>query len=70
MSLTPDERQELEHLRQSARLFITNPLDKVCFELESMLERAESTRQDAVISTAGFRLLARAVLLLKQELTS
>lgn len=65
--LTLNEREELEILRRSAAKFITNPLDKVFFELECILERDAPNRIDAIMPTAAFRVLAKAVMLLKDE---
>lgn len=67
MSLSPTEREELEVLRRSAAKFITNPLDKVFFELECILERDAPNRIDAIMPTSAFRVLAKAVILLREE---
>ena len=68
MSLSATEREELEMLRRSAAKFITNPLDKVFFELESILERDAPNRIDAIMPTSAFRVLAKAVILLREEM--
>lgn len=65
--LQPNEREELEMLRRSAAKFITNPLEKVFFELESILERDAPHRVDAIMPTSAFRVLAKAVILLREE---
>ena len=65
--LTINEREELEMLRRSAAKFITNPLDKVFFELQCILERDAPNRVDAIMPTAAFRVLAKAVILLREE---
>lgn len=67
--LTNSEREELDVLRRSAAKFITNPLDKVFFELECLLERDAPNRIDAIMPTSAFRTLAKAVILLRQEIT-
>ena len=65
--LQPNEREELEMLRRSAAKFITNPLEKVFFELECILERDAPNRIDAIMPTSAFRVLAKAVILLREE---
>ena len=65
--LTTNEREELEMLRRSAAKFITNPLEKVFFELECILERDAPNRIDAIMPTSAFRVLAKAVILLREE---
>lgn len=67
-NLTQEERTELENLRRSAYKFISDPLERAFFELESILENPYSTRVDAIMPASAFRVLARALILLKQEL--
>jgi len=66
--MTDDEQVELEMLRKSAHRFITNPLEKVFFELETLLEQQQNGFIDSKMPTKSFRVLARALILLKDEL--
>lgn len=66
--LSKSEREELDQLRASAAKFMTSPLERVFFQLESLLERSPSDRIDSIMPSNHFYLLAKAVLLLKQEL--
>jgi len=68
MSLTLSEREELEGLRRSAAKFMTSPLDKAFFRLESLIEQERPNRIDSVMSNTAFNVLARALIALKQEL--
>lgn len=65
--LTPHEKEELEQLRKSAAKFMTDPLDKVFFELQNLLERPIGHRLDEVMPASAFRVLARAVIELKRS---
>jgi hypothetical protein len=66
-NLTSTEREELEQLRKSAAKFMTDPLEKVFFELQSLLDRPASERIDSIMPHSAFRVLARAVILLKDR---
>lgn len=66
--LTPNEKEELEQLRKSAAKFMTDPLDKVFFELQTILERPVGHRVDEIMPYNAFRVLARAVIELKRSL--
>ena len=66
--LSASERDELNQLRKSAHRFMTSPLEQACFELQSILDRSESTRLDSIMPQSAFRVLAKAVLLIKQEI--
>ena len=39
MTLTVTEKEELEQLRKSAAKFMTDPLEKAFFRLESLMEQ-------------------------------
>lgn len=67
MSLTLSEREELEGLRKSAAKFMTCPLDKAFFALESLIDRDRPNRVDSVMSNTAFNVLARALVELKRE---
>ncbi len=41
MTLSVTEQEELEVLRAAAGRFMTNPLDRGCYDLESMLDRQQ-----------------------------
>ena len=58
--LSPSEKEELEALRQSAYKFMTDPLERSCFELQSVLER----QQVGPI----IRLMCKVILLLKERI--
>lgn len=66
--LTPSEKEELEQLRKSAAKFMTDPLDKAFFELQTILERPVGNRVDEIMPYNAFRVLARAVIELKRSL--
>ena len=68
MTLNRSDQEELEMLRASAAKFMTSPLDRACFELERMLEEPYSNRLDSILPTSAFRLLAKTILLLKEQL--
>ena len=68
MTLSTNDQEELEMLRASAAKFMTNPLDRACFELERMLEAPCSHKLDSILPTSAFKLLAKTVLLLKEQL--
>jgi len=67
-NLSKSDQQELEQLRKSAAKFMTSPLERVFFELEGLLEQPYSARVDSIMPTSAFRVLAKALILLKQEL--
>ncbi len=52
MSLQISEREELEQLRKSARLFISDPLELAFFQLESILSNPYSNRLDSILPTS------------------
>lgn len=62
------EQEELEMLRRSAAKFITDPLEKAFFTLETLMERDKPHRIDSVMPTSAFFVLARALIELKREL--
>lgn len=62
------ETQELIQLRKSAHKFITDPLERAFFELESILENPYSAKFDSVMPTSAFRVVAKALILLKKEM--
>ena len=41
MTLSVNEREELELLRASAARFMTDPLERGCFELQNVLDRQQ-----------------------------
>lgn len=57
--LTGDEKDELESLRKSAYLFIKDPLEKICFELECLLDKPYPTQIE--------RLMIKALIMLKDK---
>ena len=67
MTLSAGEREELEQLRKSAARFMTSPLDKAFFALESLIDRDRPNRVDSVMSNTAFIVLARALVELKRE---
>lgn len=66
--MTPTEREELEQLRRSAALFMTDPLERAFFELERVIANANSKRVDAILPSSAFHVLAHAVLELRRSL--
>jgi hypothetical protein len=68
MTLSVSEKEELESLRQSARLWITDPLERAFFELDSILENPMPNRLDSVMPTNSFYVLARALKELKRAI--
>ncbi len=60
MTLSVNEREELEMLRASAARFMTDPLERAAFDLENVLDR----QQVGPI----IQLIIKVVLLLKQEI--
>lgn len=58
--LSTTEREELEMLRRSAAMFMTDHLDKACFQLEGILERNHVN--------PTIRLMANIILLMKNEI--
>lgn len=65
--LTTNERHELELLRKLAYQWMDDPLDQICFELKSILDRPESTRLDSVMPSNIARKLIQAILLIKER---
>lgn len=59
MMLSDTEREELEFLRKSAAKFMTNPLDRACFQLEGLLELSDAH----IYTPRAFRMLIKAFLL-------
>ncbi len=51
MTLTVNERDELESLRRSAALFMTCPLERAFFRLDSILDSPHSNRLDSILPT-------------------
>lgn len=68
--MTEDERIELEFLRRSAAIFINDPLERAFLELERTIERANSTKTDAILPSNAFHVLARAVMELKRSIVN
>ena len=67
MVMSESDQAELEQLRKSAARFMTSPLDKAFFALESLIDRDRPNRIDSVMSNTAFIVLARAVIELKRE---
>ena len=67
MVMTASDQEELEQLRRSAAKFMTSPLDKAFFALESLIDRDRPNRVDSVMSNTAFNVLARALIELKRE---
>lgn len=67
MTLSAGEREELEQLRKSVAKFMSSPLDKAFFALESLIDRDRPNRVDSVMSNTAFNVLARALVELKRE---
>ena len=67
--LSPSEQEELELLRKSAMRFMTDPLEKAFFVLESLLDsyKRREHRVDTVMPVHAFHVLATAVIELKRE---
>jgi hypothetical protein len=68
MVMSASDQAELDQLRKSAALFITNPLEKAFFRLESLMESDRPNRVDSVMNSTAFNILANALLELKREL--
>lgn len=66
--LNESEKQELEQLRKSAHVFITCPMEKAFFHLESLMDRPYSKKFDAVMAADSFFILARALIELKKKI--
>lgn len=58
--LSISEKEELDILRASAAKFMTSPLERSCFELESVLEKQHVGPL--------LRLIIKVVLLLREEI--
>jgi hypothetical protein len=67
MTLSISEREELELLRKSAHRWVSDPLERVCFELESILNNPHSNRIDSILPTNVAFKLINAVLLMKSK---
>lgn len=52
MTLTASERDELDQLRRSAARFMTCPLERAFFQLDSILENPHSNRLDSILPTS------------------
>ena len=66
MTLTASERDELEHLRRSAAKFMTCPLERAFFKLDSILDNPHSNRIDSILPTSVAFDIIRALKELKQ----
>ena len=66
--MTPNEREELELLRQSAARFFTDPLERIFFELENIVASNKPNRIDSIMPTNHFYVLAKALIELKRTL--
>lgn len=64
--MTTDEKVELEQLRKSARLFMTDPLERAFFQLDSIIENPHSNRLDSIMPTSCFYVLANCLKELKR----
>lgn len=68
--MTKAEKEELEYLRSCLGKFIGSEYQRTFYELEQLLDKPYSNRLDSITPTSAFRLLAKAVLLLKKEFES
>jgi hypothetical protein len=66
--MTSIEREELEQLRRLAGVLIMNPLERAFFDLQKVIDNANSKRIDAILPASAFHSLARALCELKREL--
>jgi hypothetical protein len=66
--MTAEEQAELEQLRKSARLFMTDPLEQAFFRLQSIIDSPHSRRLDSVLPTNSFHVLAQCMLELKRKI--
>jgi hypothetical protein len=66
--MTADEQAELEQLRRSARLFMTDPLDKAFFKLDSILENQKERRLDSIMPSHSFYVLAECLKELRRHI--
>lgn len=65
--MTAEEQAELEQLRKSARLFMTDPLEKAFFNLQCIIDNPHSKRLDSVLPTSSFYALAECLFELKRR---
>jgi len=65
--MTPDQ-VELEMLRKSAAKFMTDPLERIFFELESLVDNKKTNKIDSIMPANHFYILAKAVIELKRRL--
>ena len=68
MTLSASEKEELELLRCSAARFMTDPLERAFFKLDSILNNPHSNRLDSVLPTSAFYVLAECLLELRREM--
>lgn len=66
--MTAEEQAELEQLRKSARLFMTDPLEKAFFNLQSIVDNPHSRRLDSVLPSSAFHVIADCLFELKRSL--
>lgn len=66
--LTASEKEELDQLRCSAARFMTDPLEKAFFKLDSLLNSPHSNRLDSIMPTSAFHALAECVIELRREI--
>ena len=66
--MTAEEQAELEQLRKSARLFMTDPLERAFFKLQSIIDNPHSRRLDSVLPSSSFHVLAECLLELKRRI--
>lgn len=66
--LNASEKEELELLRCSAARFMTDPLERAFFKLQSIIDNPHSNRLDSVLPTSAFYVLAECLVELKREI--
>ncbi len=68
MTLSVSEKEELELLRGSAARFMTDPLERAFFKLQSIVDNPHPNRLDSVLPTSAFYVLAECLLELRREM--
>ena len=66
--MTAEEQAELDQLRKSARLFMTDPLERVFFNLQTIIDNPHSRRLDSVLPTSAFYAMAECLFELKRKI--
>jgi hypothetical protein len=62
------EKEELELLRGSAARFMTDPLERAFFKLQSIIENPHPNRLDSILPTSAFYVLAECLIELHREI--